>query len=1180
MPTNGNGAAFSLLRKATSRVESEVDDGTATSADFTLYVSNVPPHLGATHDSHDAAVRQYRAFFARLCATPPRSRSRRDTRRWWLLGADVEASGDPPEVPADAEISEIVIVKNNGEWLKQRALYKKAVENAEYAKLKERQPAKKKKKKKQKASGGDDADGDGGDGGAGGGGGGGGGGRKVRGPPQWPIVGGEVPLLAMGYGAGMLTGYSEEYHRRAAAAALAAMQELDRTATEHNLDGFEPRDGAAGSSAEGQTPGGSGGGGGAGPTGGEEEEQRGVQVVALLVTFNSTDALDKVLYELSSSSLLGQARALLLHLLRPPLAGTCAGRLIEAVLAPLLAYFGEPPKFEHAARRFSSMRTSGEPSAGGGGGDTTTTSIEDGEQTEATRLLVEPAVEPSDYIWENVSVSPYSRMKHKATGWAVMLLCIAAAVLLNVTVTRSFKDLPPAAGGFTHTDQKCLDVAYLRSEPDAAHHCGFHLPGGEGSANLAAAPSSLTSLPQACGAAGGCGYVRDLGRLVEDGQCTADTVSSFSSYGAWDRELRAAGSAGGFAVSDRLGNLLPECAFLAAPTADGRGFRVPTGAALLKGKAGDARRTRDAYCAYRMVPPPSPPATLQKKAYLHSPPGPSDATTTPAAAAAAADTPSGPFMMEADWRCRSAFGKAGQMLDAAATTAEYIALRRAFDAAPGLAPEAGLADVTHATACDDPNCILCVEAYHACQQAAAKVSTSDHAVTSRGLAAAVSGFVISLLNTALAYLAKHLAAIERPISQSHLARSIMEKTFLLYTGNTLLSLLLLNWASIGHLGFYLTAGTGVYSLLVSYGALQHGQSGRLGGAITGHHGLRRLRSKAWGCPPHSEEGAWRRRSPQEAMDLQPHPAQVVTFTASDHITGAIKLVTLWTLPPLYWLKNRFLTAPAALTQQRMNEALEGYAFNYATSTASILFLVFISVLFSTVLPLSLLICAASAGLRYLTERLYFLRVYKRPPRYDASLLRAATSYLPVAIAGKIATMLYFYNGTHAGETGVYVLLGITVVWLTLSSATMRALLLPCCLVYPVGPWKWVAEGEEVATNQAKDVAATVTHQTLKSRRHLGPDGAVVAGVDTYDPLGPPTPTTTTTTTKGRGGRRDTVARQRSSTVGGVSAFKPHTWSNGDVLPEAVRDPNSGEDAHLPRGAVTATHVSSAWGQCR
>jgi len=33
--------------------------------------------------------------------------------------------------------------------------------------------------------------------------------------------------------------------------------------------------------------------------------------------------------------------------------------------------------------------------------------------------------------------------------------------------------------------------------------------------------------------------------------------------------------------------------------------------------------------------------------------------------------------------------------------------------------------------------------------------------------------------------------------------------------------------------------------------LQHGQSGRLSEGIPGHHGLLRLRSKAWGCPPHS-----------------------------------------------------------------------------------------------------------------------------------------------------------------------------------------------------------------------------------------------------------------------------------------------------------------------------------------
>ena len=40
-------------------------------------------------------------------------------------------------------------------------------------------------------------------------------------------------------------------------------------------------------------------------------------------------------------------------------------------------------------------------------------------------------------------------------------------------------------------------------------------------------------------------------------------------------------------------------------------------------------------------------------------------------------------------------------------------------------------------------------------------------------------------------------------------------------------------------------------VLVSALVSQHGQSRRLGGAISGHHGLVRLHLKAWGCPPHS-----------------------------------------------------------------------------------------------------------------------------------------------------------------------------------------------------------------------------------------------------------------------------------------------------------------------------------------
>ena len=47
-----------------------------------------------------------------------------------------------------------------------------------------------------------------------------------------------------------------------------------------------------------------------------------------------------------------------------------------------------------------------------------------------------------------------------------------------------------------------------------------------------------------------------------------------------------------------------------------------------------------------------------------------------------------------------------------------------------------------------------------------------------------SGVLISLLNVALGALASWLVDFAQPMSQSHKARALMEKTFLLYAGNT------------------------------------------------------------------------------------------------------------------------------------------------------------------------------------------------------------------------------------------------------------------------------------------------------------------------------------------------------------------------------------------------------------
>ena len=65
-------------------------------------------------------------------------------------------------------------------------------------------------------------------------------------------------------------------------------------------------------------------------------------------------------------------------------------------------------------------------------------------------------------------------------------------------------------------------------------------------------------------------------------------------------------------------------------------------------------------------------------------------------------------------------------------------------------------------------------------------------------------------------------------------------------------------------------------------ASQHGQSGRLGGAISGHHGPIRLHLKARGCPPHSWGDAQRLRSRREAVALQPEAVEVETSAAFDN----------------------------------------------------------------------------------------------------------------------------------------------------------------------------------------------------------------------------------------------------------------------------------------------------------
>ena len=69
--------------------------------------------------------------------------------------------------------------------------------------------------------------------------------------------------------------------------------------------------------------------------------------------------------------------------------------------------------------------------------------------------------------------------------------------------------------------------------------------------------------------------------------------------------------------------------------------------------------------------------------------------------------------------------------------------------------------------------------------------------------------------------------------------------------------------------------------LVENKFLQHGQSGRLGGAISGLHRLLKVHRKAWGRPPHSGGEAARLGSHRAALSSEPRRTNATDSAASD-----------------------------------------------------------------------------------------------------------------------------------------------------------------------------------------------------------------------------------------------------------------------------------------------------------
>ena len=173
-------------------------------------------------------------------------------------------------------------------------------------------------------------------------------------------------------------------------------------------------------------------------------------------------------------------------------------------------------------------------------------------------------------------------------------------------------------------------------------------------------------------------------------------------------------------------------------------------------------------------------------------------------------------------------------------------------------------------------------------------------------------------------------------------------------------------------------------------------------------------------------------------------------------------------------------------------------------------------------------------------------------------------------------------------------------WLSITFPGFTALLLPCMLVRPVGPWRWIMGCDTGWYNQA-DVASTVTHQTMKRAGRMetynrSVDAAVAADAGGATPASclagasseegeaalrerregslsalltqrkvHAARTGPTTEAERREMRRNTATAVLSVHSG---RFSPVHWVNSRDLLEAVRDPNSGETSYVNQARGT------------
>ena len=119
------------------------------------------------------------------------------------------------------------------------------------------------------------------------------------------------------------------------------------------------------------------------------------------------------------------------------------------------------------------------------------------------------------------------------------------------------------------------------------------------------------------------------------------------------------------------------------------------------------------------------------------------------------------------------------------------------------------------------------------------------------------------------------------------------------------------------------------------------------------------------------------------------------------------LVFLFTTPIYNYLRSR--NRKKAVIQKDMNENSYGPPYDLTAKYALALNVIFVTLFYSSGLPLVLLLGTASLFLQFWVEKYLLLRYNRKPPVYDVTLNYVVISLLPVAVILHLLIGIWMYG---------------------------------------------------------------------------------------------------------------------------------------------------------------------------